>query len=183
MSEFKSHMKVLIFVFYILFRCHPLSKKIKLDIMSPLRNEKLTCTFPFFWEQTILCVIETNPGLKEKVHGIQTCSCFVLQLVVVLVPCQLCVGGHTVYLGDDSRALIEQILGLVGTQGQSVLFEGKCPVGLGHWPRQANISLLLHPYWWILTALNECYVILLTMFFVNTMLILSYRGETPVFKV
>lgn len=36
------------------------------------------------------------------------------------------------YLGDDSRALIEQILGLVGTQGQSVLFEGKCPVGLGH---------------------------------------------------
>lgn len=34
------------------------------------------------------------------------------------------------HLAAGSRALIEQILGLAGAQGQSVLFEGKCPVGL-----------------------------------------------------
>lgn len=40
-----------------------------------------------------------------------------------------CCSGHTVHLAAGSRALIEQILGSAGAQGQSVLFEGKCPVG------------------------------------------------------
>lgn len=36
----------------------------------------------------------------------------------------------TVYLRGNTRALIEQELGLAAAQGQSVLFGGKCPVGL-----------------------------------------------------